>query len=157
MSGGRGVCFSNAPTGMECLLLVLWREDPQVRLSMDESHLCPSLLQLLMSALLEVERSWPLLFWSLAHACSVSTSAFPPLILTRSFWIAGRFSVQLPFPSCHRSLHEETTASNVNPPSHIEMDDQRGRGEKFARKTTLRGSQFLPSSSPVSRFQPLYR
>ena len=37
MSGGRGVCFSGAPTGMDCLLLVLWRNDPQVRLSMDES------------------------------------------------------------------------------------------------------------------------
>ena len=47
MSGGRGVCFPSAPTGMECLLLVLWREDPQVRLSMDESYLCPSPLQLL--------------------------------------------------------------------------------------------------------------
>ena len=37
MSGGGGVCFSGAPTGMDCLLLVLWRNDPQVRLSMDES------------------------------------------------------------------------------------------------------------------------
>ena len=37
MSGGRGVCFSGAPTGMECLLPVLWRNDPQARLPMDES------------------------------------------------------------------------------------------------------------------------
>ena len=30
ISGGGGVCWSGAPTGMDCLLLVLWRNDPQV-------------------------------------------------------------------------------------------------------------------------------
>ena len=104
-----------------------------------------------LSTLLEVSGHGLCRSGRLRHACSVSASAFPPLILTKSFGKAGRFLSNCLFHSTQsRSLREETIVS-VNPPSQIAVD-RRCRGEKLARKT----SQFLPSSSPVSRFQPLY-
>ena len=46
------------------------------------------------SALLEVSGHGLCRSGRLQHACSLSTSAFPPLVLTRFFWLAGCFSVQ---------------------------------------------------------------
>ena len=158
-SGGRGVCCSCARTGMECrsLACALARGSSGATLSGRVIPLSQS-ASFVWSALLEVSSHSLCRYGCLQHACSVSlTSAFPPLVPTRSFWIAGRFSVQLRYPSSRGPLREETTPSNINLPIQIAMDDRRCRGEQLARKTTLRGSQLLPPSSPVSRFQPLYK
>ena len=103
------------------------------------------------------ERSRPLSFCSLAACVLCFNFRFPAPFPCWVFGLLGVFLSNCVFhPVADRCVRRRLLATS-NPPSQIAMDDRRCRGEKFARKTTLRGSQFLPSSSPASRFQPLYR